>query len=249
MSKSKKVKYDMTPYNNYIKYLQNYDTSAVDRTLNDLSEYARNSAAQNLTRMGDYTFGVEGSDAARQRAENATYNAYLERLMPQFEQRRSDLATSLQNKGLSVGSEAYERAMNDFDREQNNALNQAAYTSVLNGQDAFSQSLNDEINAGQFGNTAQQAYINQLLSALTGSASGYENAQNLFNVGTGRSNLQYEQDKANAKGGWQGALIGALEGAGAGYASTGSPWGALGGGLSGAYSAYQTNPYGSYKWR
>lgn len=243
MSKKKKVSYDMTPYNNYMDYLKNYDTSNVDSTLNSLTDYASQSAARNLQNMGDYTYNVDGSDAARQRAQEATYNSYMEKLTPQFEQRRSDLATALQNKGLGVGTEAYERAMSDLEKEQNDATNQAVYASILNGANAFTQSLGDEVTAGQFGNSAQQAYINQLLSALSGSASGYENQQNIFSVGTGKSDLKYAQDKANANSGLAGALIGALQGAAAGYAKTGNGWGALGGGALGAYGGYQRNPY------
>jgi|GEM_PF-1273929 len=243
MSKKKKVSYDYTPYNQYMDYLKNYNTSNVDNTLNSLTNYASNSAAQNLNNMGDYTFSVDGSDSARQRAIDATYNAYVDKLTPQFEQRREDLATALQNKGLPVGSEAYERAMNDLEKEQNDALNQAAYASVLNGQNAFTQSLGDAVTAGQFGNAAQQSYITQLLTALSGSPSGYENQQNIYAVGTGKSDLKYAQDKANANSGWAGALAGALQGAASGFATTGSPWGALGGGAMGAYSGYQRNPY------
>lgn len=242
MSKSKKVSYDMTPYNNYIKYLNDYDTSNVDTTLSNLTNWASTSSAANLPNMGNYTFSADASDEARQRAEQATYNSYVDKLTPQFEKRRADLETRLANQGLAVGSEAYERAMNDLEQEQNDALNQAAYNSVNQGQQSFSQSLADAINAGSFGNTAQQSYINQLLSALQGSASGYEKQQDLFSVGAGKSNLQYQQDKANAKGGLNGALSGALKGFATG-AMTGNPYAALGGAALGAYSGYNSNPY------
>lgn len=243
MSKSKKVKYDMTPYNDYLNYLKNYDTSNVDNTLSNLTNWASNSSAQNLSNMGDYTFNVDASDEARQRAEDSVYNSYVEKLTPQFETQTSNLSTSLQNKGIPVGSEAYIRAMNNLQDNQNEALNQAAYNSVLAGQNAYSQSLSDELSAAGFGNAAQQSYINQLLSALQGSASGYENQQNIFSVGTAKSGLQYQQDKANAKGGLGGALTGALTGALQGFASTGNPWGAVAGGALGAYGGYNSNPY------
>ena len=243
MSKSKKVTYDMTPYNNYLDYLKSYDTSQVDSTLNNLTNWASSSSAQNLSNMGDYTFNIDASDDARQRAEEAVYNSYIDKLTPQFEQQTSDLSTSLQNKGIPVGSEAYNRAMNDLQDNQNDALNQAAYHSVLAGQNAYSQSLGDQISTGNFNNSAQQAYINQLLSALSGSASGYENQQNIFNVGTGKSNLQYQQDKANASSGLGGALSGALSGALQGFSTTKSPWGAVAGGAIGAYGGYNRSPY------
>lgn len=240
MSGGKKVKYDFTPYNQYLDYLKNYDTSNVDTTLGNLTSWASN-ASQNLgDQFGNYTFNVEASDAARQAAQDAVYNQYMERLNPQFEQQTSDLSTSLINKGLPVGSEAYQRAMSDLQQEQNDATNQAAYQSVLAGQQAYSQDLQNQIAAGSFGNQAQQAYINQLLSALTGSASGYENQQNIFSVGTGKSNLQYQQDRANAAsssgfGSSLGSIAGGALGGyfgGLGGASFGSQ---IGGGLGGMF--------------
>lgn len=245
MSKSKKVRYDMSPYNDYVNYLNSYDTSKVDNTLSNLTGWAEDSSTQNLPNMGDYRFDVNGSDAARQRVENALFEQTADKLTPQFERQTQDYATMLQNQGVPVGSEAYARAMGDLQNSQNSALAQAAYSSVLGGQDAFSQSLNDEIKSADFSNSAQQAYINQLLSALSGSTSGYEHQKNIFNTRTGQANLQYAQDKANANSGWQNALVGALQGAAAGYAKTGSPWGALGGGALGAYNNYNTNPYGN----
>lgn len=241
MSGGKKVKYNFTPYNQYLDYLKNYDTSNVDTTLGNLTSWASN-ASQNLgDQFGDYTFNVEASDAARQAAQDSVYNQYMERLTPQFEQQTSDLATSLANKGLSVGSEAYQRAMNDLQQKQNDATSQAAYQSVLAGQNAYSQDLQNQIAAGGFGNQAQQSYINQLLSALSGSASGYENQQNIFSVGTAKSGLQYRQDKANAasKGGFgsslgslAGGVIGAYFGGPAGAAVGSQIGGAAGGMLS-----------------
>ena len=242
MSKSKSVKQDTSAYSNYLNYLKNYDTGNVDGTLGNLTDYANN-ASQNLgNTMGNYNFSVDGSEQARQDAQNATYNQYMDRLTPQFERQTSDLATALQNKGLSVGSEAYERAMSDLQQQQNDATSQAAYQSVLAGNNAFSQTLQDEINAGNFGNNAQQSYINQLLSALQGSASGYENQQNIYGVGTAKSAVDYQNKLASAKGGLSGALSGALKGGIAG-AMTGNPYGALAGAAAGGYSGYTSNPY------
>lgn len=219
MSKKKKVSYDFTPYNEYSNYLKNYDTSNVDTTLSNLTNWASTESTNNLSNMGDYTFNVDGSDEARQRAENAIYSSMLEKMTPQFDRQREDMATMLQNQGIPVGSEAYARAMGDLEEKQNDALTQASYQAVLGGQDAFSQSLADEVNAGGFGNTAQQTYINLLLNALNGSASGYENQQNIFSVGTGKSDLKYAQDKANANA----------------SSGLGTAIGTIGGGLIGAY--------------
>jgi hypothetical protein len=244
MSKSKKVTQDTSAYTNYSNYLKGVDTSNVDTTLGNLTSYAKN-ASQNLGDMlGNYAFSVDGSDDARQRAEQATYNSYMEYLQPQFERQTADYSTMLQNKGLPVGSEAYERAMSDLQDRQNAAVNQAAYQSVLNGQNAFSQSLGDEVTSGQFGNAAQQNYINQLFSAMQGSPSAYENQQNIFSVDAGKSAVDYQNALANAKGGLTGALTGAIQGGISGLVSSGgNPYAGLAGAGLGGYSGYVSNPY------
>ena len=164
-----------------LKYLNGYDTSNYDQTLNNLTNYAAN-ASNLLNNMGNYTFNVNASDAARQRAEQAAYQSYVNQLSPQFANQTADLSASLANKGLAVGSEAYQRAMTDLQNNQNNALAQAAYQSVQAGQNAYSNSLNDQINASNFGNQAQSNYIQQLIAALQNSYSGYDIAMNKFNI-------------------------------------------------------------------
>ena len=151
--------------NEILKYLNNYDTTNYDNTLKNLVSYAANASNQ-LSNMGDYNFSVDGSDAARQRAEQATYQSYLDKLQPQFANQTSDLQTSLANKGISIGSEAYSRAMSDLQDSQNSALNQAAYQATLAGQNAFSNSLSDDLRSAGFSNAAQTSYIKQLLKAL-----------------------------------------------------------------------------------
>lgn len=180
--------------NEILNYLKNYDTSDYDTTLNNLNNYAVN-ASQNLNNMGNYNFAVAASDPARIRAEQATYNSYADLLQPSFNNQLNDLQARLANQGLNVGSEAYQRAVNDLQNNQNNALAQAAYQSVLNGQKAYSQTLQDQINTASFGNSAQSAYINQLLNALQNSVSGYQNALNRYNIQNG-AELRIAQNKA-----------------------------------------------------
>lgn len=164
-----------------LNYLNNYDTTNYDTTLNNLTNYAANASNQ-LGSMGNYNFSVNASDAARQRAEQAAYQSYANRLAPQFANQTADLAATLANKGLSIGSEAYSRAMTDLQNTQNDALNQAAYQSVLAGQNAYSNSLSDQINSANFANQAQSNYIRQLIAALQNSYSGYDIAMNKYNI-------------------------------------------------------------------
>jgi len=170
--------------NDYINYLKNYDTSNYDNTLHNMTSYADN-LSSNFSSLPDYQFSVENSDEARQRAEAATYQSYLDKLVPQYQQQMSDLQTSLANQGITAGSEAYLRAMNGLQSSQNAALNQAAYQSVLNGQNAYSQAFGDSLQAAQFSNDARQSYIDQIRSLLDGSISGYDNRANLYNTQSG----------------------------------------------------------------
>lgn len=205
---TKKVKVDKKPAKNLVNFLNSYDSSNVDNTLSGLTDYASN-ASNMLGSMGDYSFSVDGSDEARQRTQDAMYNQMVEKLNPQFERQVSNYATLLQNQGIPVGSEAYNRAMGDLEEKQNDALRQAAYSSVLGGNDAFSQSLNDEIAAGNYGNTAQQAYINQLLSALTGSSSSYDKAMDRYAAEANLASQQYaaNQQAANNRNAMTSSLL------------------------------------------
>ena len=167
--------------NEVLQYLNNYNTTNYDNTLKNLTSYAAEASSQ-LGNMGNYNFSVNASDDARSRAEQATYQSYVDKLQPQFASQMSDLHTSLANKGIAVGSEAYMRAMSGLNASHNNALNQAAQQSVLAGQEAYSNSLNDQINSATFANDAQSNYINQLLQALQNSYSGYDIAMDKYNI-------------------------------------------------------------------
>ena len=192
-----KVSYDNSAYNQLNQFLNNYDTSATDATISALQNYAK-SASQNLNNLPNYNFSVDASDQARQRAEDATYKSYMNRLNPQFERQTSDLATALANKGLAVGSEAYERAMSDLQQQQNDAASQAAYQATLAGQDAYSKSLADQISAGTFGNQAQQSYIAQILASADGPTS-YDIAMDKFSAGSANAANQYNAQVQRAQ--------------------------------------------------
>lgn len=199
MGVSKPASMSTRGQSDFLNYLKGVDTSNYDTTLKNLTAYA-NTSSQNLAdALGNYNFNVNASDEARNQAQEATYNQYMNYLQPKFEQQTSDLATSLQNKGLPVGSEAYQRAMTDLQNNQNQAMNQAGYQAVLAGQNAYSQDLQNQIAAGQFGNQAQQNYINQLLSALQGSQSGYDIQNAIYGTQTAKDKInQANQQNKNA---------------------------------------------------
>jgi hypothetical protein len=189
-----------------MNYLQQYDTTNYDTTLNNMTSTALN-MSNNLGALPQYQFSVNASDDARKRAENATYSAYLDKLQPQFNQQKNDLQTDLINQGLSAGNEAYQRAMTDLQTKQNEALQQAAYQSVLAGQTAYDNSLQNSINTAKFNNDTRQNYIDQIQSLLNGSTSGYNNQANIYAL---RSGVQNRIDQNNQQG-WQN-VTGLLQG-------------------------------------
>ena len=216
---TKTVKPSSAPTDALVKFLNKQDTSNVDTTLGNLTEYASTSSEDLANLMGDYTFNVDASDAAREQAQEAVYNQYMDKLTPQFERQTSDLQTRLANQGLGVGTEAYQRAMTDLQQEQNEATNQAAYQSVLAGQQAYNQDLANQIAAGTFGNQAQQAYINQLVSALQGSQSAYDVAMDKYAAQQNLANQTYaaKQQAMNNRLALTNAIIGGSAQAGGAY--------------------------------
>ena len=182
---------------NILNYLNQYDTSNVDNTYKNMVQNAYN-LSNSLSSRPDYIYSVDGSDAARQRMENAVYQSAVDKLSPQFETQRSQLETRLQNQVLSVGSEAYQRAMNDLTQKQNESYTQAAYNSIIQGQDAFTNSLNNQINAGTFQNNARNQAVNEILNLLTNSHSGYDVNMDKYRVQSGADTRIAANKAANA---------------------------------------------------
>ena len=164
--------------NELSNYLKSLDTSAVDNTYQNIADNAYNLSSN----LPDYVYNVYGTDAARQRMENAVYNQASTKLNQQFEQDLSNLNTKLQNQGIAVGSQAYNNAVSNLQNNQYDALTNAAYESVIQGQNAFSNSLNDSINAGNFTNSARQQSLSEILQTLQNSISGYDVYNNIFNA-------------------------------------------------------------------
>lgn len=174
--------------------LNNVNTKDYDSVLNNFQTTANNMSGN--SNLGNWTWSVDGSDDARQRAEAAVFQSYMDRTKPIYQQQTDDLQTRLVNQGLTPGSEAYQRAMTDLQNNQNNATNQAAYTATLAGQNAFSNSLNDSLSAANFANNAQSGYVNQIWNLLQNSMSGYDKEMQMANLVSGAYNKAQEEKQA-----------------------------------------------------
>ncbi len=181
--------------NNFANYLKGLDTSTVDNTYTNIA----NNAYALSSQLPDYVYSVDGSDAARQRMENAVYNQAADKLNKQFAEDTSALNTKLQNQGLSVGSTAYQNALSSLQDSQYEALNNAAYNSIIQGQNSFTNSLNNQIAAGNFTNSARQQSLSEILDVLQNSISGYQVQKDIYNAIAGASSQVSSNDTYTQK--------------------------------------------------
>lgn len=96
-------------------------------------------------------------------ARDATFNLGLSQLSPLMEEQRRREISSLDARGLPVGGEAFNSAVSNLDRGQNDALRNLSLSSILAGNDEASRLFNQSLAArGQeFGIQSGLEGINQ----------------------------------------------------------------------------------------
>lgn len=134
--------------------------------------------------------GVSSGADARARAEDAIYRSATSRLDPQWERRQQSMEVDLANRGITRGSEAYSRAMQDFNQGRNDAYQQALLGAITGGgaeaQRDFGMDLSrrqqlagERTTAGQFDLGREQQQFGQQMQA------------GAFNFGQGMQASQY----------------------------------------------------------
>jgi hypothetical protein len=114
---------------------------------------------------------------------DAIYNQATSRLDPRFNQGQSDLDARLANQGITAGSEAYNRAQDNFSMQRNDAYQTAMNNATTQaGADAV-RTQGMDLNQATFGNNAQNQIFGQNLSA-----------GDFFNRGTNFENAAQNQD-------------------------------------------------------
>ena len=99
-------------------------------------------------------------------AQDAAYQAQTQYLDPQFNQQEESLRQRLADQGIQEGSDAYSRAMGDFNRSKTMAYQQAQDSAVEHGNALQQQLFGQQLQSGQFANAAQaQQYVQQLQDA------------------------------------------------------------------------------------
>lgn len=201
-----------TGYNAPVK--TGYDTGgAVQTTFGGGGDITRNVSPSNVQQGLSFgqQFNPGDFNATAKAAADASYSQATSRLDPQFQQQQSDLGARLANSGIAVGSEAYNREMDNFSRSRNDAYNQAAYSSQAAGlaaqQQGYGQQLNtrqqqanETTTAGNFANAAagQIFGMGQQNAALNNSAQAQQFGQNQAAAQFG-NNAQAQQNAQNAQ--------------------------------------------------
>lgn len=109
---------------------------------------------------------VGGAGDYVSQAGNAMYGQASSRLDPQWQQRQEDLDTKLANMGITRGSAAYAREMQNFNQGRNDAYNQANFSSIIgSGQEAARMQGMDINQAGLWNQTQGQQFGQDLTSA------------------------------------------------------------------------------------
>lgn len=101
----------------------------------------QNSLSANMNQQAGQTLGNLGTG----RYEDAVYDQYTSRLDPRFAQQQSSLQQDLANRGIKIGSAAYDRAMSDFEMGRNDAYDQASRGAITTGLGARNQLVNEAL--------------------------------------------------------------------------------------------------------
>jgi hypothetical protein len=143
-----------------------------------------------------------GSQQAINDATNAVYNQATSRLDPQWNLRQQQLTQQLADQGISQGSDAYSRAMDQFSRDRNDAYTSAMNSAITSGQNEQNVLFGQNLGAGQFANqAAAQMYAqNQGQAAFHNATAAQDYGQNLgaAQFANAAQNQQFNQQQASA---------------------------------------------------
>lgn len=178
-----------------------------------------------LPEAGDAS-AITGGEETRARVEQAL----MDRLNPQLAQDREALRTQLSNQGIKLGSEAYDRGIESFGKQSNDAR----LAAILGAGQEASRVTDMDLAKFNAENTSRSSALsertairNQPINEITALMSGSQVSQPSFSVnpvqsripttdyaGLVNQNYQQRQQNAQAKAGAQQQLIGGLFGLG-----------------------------------
>ncbi len=131
----------------------------------------------------------------RNAVTNAMYQQATSRLDPQWQQAQESEATQLANQGISKNSDAYTRAMTNFNNSKTDAYNQAQMSAINQGgvEASRDQSMDLALNQNQASQIAQQG---NFANTAAGQAFGFGNTA--INTQLGAQNQAYQEQLASS---------------------------------------------------
>jgi len=109
--------------------------------------------------FGEYGGNLQGGAEARQQAIDNSYGQATSRLDPRFEQMNEQKEAALRNQGLNPGDEAYDTAMANLGRTENDAYNQAMYSAIGIGGTEGQRNQQMDLQANNYQNQVRQAEV------------------------------------------------------------------------------------------
>jgi hypothetical protein len=128
-----------------------------------------------IANAGGIQKDVQGADYYNKASQQAYMEQAKRTLDPQWQQAQADNESKLVNMGLSRGSEAWNREMDNLSRNKNDAYQSAINSGILNAGAEGTRMQGMDLNQGNFHNQAQ----NQQWSQNMGEAGLRNNAQNM----------------------------------------------------------------------
>lgn len=156
---STKWRGDIDDPNKYIETSLNPELQTLVRHIPLDVNDARHWAAMRQKDLFNYSI----PDSVRE-SRDAAYNLATARLDPRFAEQYRSYENRLQQRGLPVGSEAYDRAMLNFERGRNDAYQNALNQSILTGQQMQAQDFGQQLQLAQ----APMQHMQAMISALRG---------------------------------------------------------------------------------
>lgn len=133
---------------------------------------------------------VNADEDYRKQVQDAIYNRAASRLNPRFAQSQSDMLSRLAAQGITPGSAAYDREIQNYFRDRNDAYQTAIDASIAGGETAISnqfgrdlQSRNQIVNELNALRSSQQVQTPQFQNMATGAqVQAAPVAQSIFNA-------------------------------------------------------------------
>ena len=164
-----------------------------------------------VSNMLDNPFDTSALPSTGINPSQSYQDAYMERLAPQRQQGRERLEQQLANQGIQLGSEAYDRAIRNYDQKENDLLLGATTQGFNVGDIARKSALQEQaflrneplntLNAVRTGAQVQgPTFVNPPMQANTAGADILGATQMGFNAQMGAANAQNAANNAMTQG-------------------------------------------------